>query len=86
MRGQTTTADYPATLATPRQKALYDNLGEDEQLAMMVEEAVRYTARDGWKDHFLKEKAVENALKRQLSGTDYDFTQIMAILKANDDA
>jgi type I restriction enzyme R subunit len=83
--GQTKSTDYPTSLTTPRQKSLYDNLGEDEQLAISVEDAVRYNARDGWKDHHLKERAVERALKKELEGTDYDLAKIMTIVKANED-
>lgn len=85
MRGQTQQTEYPAELNSSRQKALYDNLGGDKNLAMNVEDAVRYNARDGWKDSPIKERAVKQALKKQLAGTDYDLAKIMAILKANAD-
>lgn len=85
MRGQTKQADYPKVLNSPRQKALYDNLGKDLELSLAMESAVQYNAKDGWKDNKLKERAVVNAIKKNLKGTPYDLAKIMAIVKANAD-
>jgi type I restriction enzyme R subunit len=43
-------AAYPKSLDTPAKKALYDNLGKDEALALAVDTAVRKNAQAGWRD------------------------------------
>ena len=43
-------AAYPPSLNTPATKALYDNLGKDEALALAVDKAVRDNAQAGWRD------------------------------------
>jgi len=50
-----------------------------------MDRAVKYSAKDGWKDNEMKERAVVNAVKKQLQGTDYDLKKIMALVKANAD-
>lgn len=41
---------YPDTIDTKGKQALYDNLGEDEDLASRVHEAILYKALDGFRD------------------------------------
>jgi type I restriction enzyme R subunit len=43
-------AAYPPSFNTPAKKALYDNLGKDEALALAVDAAVRKNAQAGWRD------------------------------------
>jgi type I restriction enzyme R subunit len=43
-------AAYPKSLNMPAMKALYDNLGKDETLALAVDAAVRKNAQAGWRD------------------------------------
>jgi len=43
-------AAYPKSLNTPAKKALYDNLGKNEALALAVDTAVRKNAQAGWRD------------------------------------
>jgi type I restriction enzyme R subunit len=40
---------YPGTIKTPGRKALYDNLGRNEDLALAVDEAIRSSRQDGWR-------------------------------------
>lgn len=56
---------YPQPIATPRLRAFYDNLGQDEQRAMAVEEAFTASAQDGWNSgNAKKERIVANAIRR----------------------
>ncbi|HAF55509.1 MAG TPA: restriction endonuclease subunit R, partial [Thauera sp.] len=57
---------YPASLTTPARKALYDNLGRDETLALAVDEAIRSSRQDGWRDNPMKTKRVRNAIRSVL--------------------
>lgn len=60
-------ADYPKTLNTGAKRALYDNLGKDEDLALAVDYAVQSTKRDEWRGHKVKEKEVRYAVKQVLN-------------------
>lgn len=54
---------YPATLTTPGQRALYDNLDQDEQLAMAVDQAIKDHRQDDWADNLFKTRRVRNAIR-----------------------
>ncbi len=60
---------YPAPVNTPAKRALYDNLGKDENLALDVDAAVRAKAQDGWRANAFKVKAVRNAIKDVLEAS-----------------
>jgi type I restriction enzyme R subunit len=58
---------YPEPIKTPSQRALYDNLEKDVELALAVDYAVMTSKKDGWRGHKVKEKEVRYAVKRVLS-------------------
>ena len=49
---------YPTALDTRAKRALYDNLGNDEQLAVMVDYAVMSSKKDDWRGNKIKEREV----------------------------
>jgi type I restriction enzyme R subunit len=49
---------YPASLDTGAKRALYDNLGNDEGLALTLDGAIRRTKKDGWRGNTIKEREV----------------------------
>jgi type I restriction enzyme R subunit len=49
---------YPSSLKTNAQRALYDNLGSNEELAISLDEAIKRTKKDGWRGHKIKEREV----------------------------
>jgi type I restriction enzyme, R subunit len=57
---------YPKTMNTPGKRALYDNLGKDEALAIAVDAAVRTSRQDDWRSNPFKIKKVKNAIKAVL--------------------
>jgi len=57
-------ARYPETVNTPGKQALYDNLGEDEAIALAVHEAVTSTKQDGWMHNPIKTRMVRIAIKK----------------------
>ena len=59
--------DYPSTLNSSAKRALYDNLGKDEDLAIAVDYAVLTSKKDDWRGHKVKEKEVRYAVKRVLN-------------------
>ena len=79
-----TRVKYPASLDTKGKRALYDNLGQDEELALRVHDAVKANARDGFRDVSnggLKMKAVRKAVRAVLSDvTEGKIDEIMQII------
>lgn len=59
--------EYPSALNTGAKRALYDNLGKDEDLALAIDHAVLSSKKDGWRGHKMKEKEVRYALRRILN-------------------
>jgi type I restriction enzyme R subunit len=57
---------YPATMNTRGRRALYDNLGKDEALALAVDTAVRASRQDDWRSNPFKIKRVRNAIRAAL--------------------
>lgn len=58
----TASTRYPSTLNTSGQRVLYDNLGQDEQKALAVHDAVVHTKKDGWRKNKIKEREVGYAI------------------------
>jgi type I restriction enzyme, R subunit len=59
-------ASYPKSLDTPAKRALYDNLGKNEKLALEVDEAIRASRQDDWRSNTRKIKKVKLAIKSAL--------------------
>jgi type I restriction enzyme R subunit len=57
---------YPTTMNTPGKRALYDNLGRNEALALAVDSAVRGGRQDDWRSNPFKIKRVRNAIRAAL--------------------
>jgi len=53
---------YPKVINIPGKRALYDNLGGDEKLALDVDAAVRTSRQDDWRGNSFKVKKVRNAI------------------------
>ena len=56
-------SQYPQSLQTSAQIALYDNLNQNETLALAIDAAIRHSKRDGWRGNKFKEREVKNAIK-----------------------
>lgn len=54
---------YPPTMNTPAKRALYDNLGKNEQLAVNIDGSIRQVKKDDWRGNRFKEKEVRNAIR-----------------------
>ncbi len=53
---------YPSRINSPAKRALYDNLGRLEQLALWVDAAVVDSKQDDWRGNRIKTKMVRNAI------------------------
>lgn len=62
------TEETPEVIQTNAQKALYNNLGKDETLAMLVDEAVKNSKRDGFRGNLAKEREIKFAIYNTLKG------------------
>ncbi|MCW5678332.1 MAG: HsdR family type I site-specific deoxyribonuclease [Xanthobacteraceae bacterium] len=54
---------YPASLNTGAKRALYDNLGSDEALALAIDTAINKVKKDDWRGNKFKEREVRNAIR-----------------------
>ncbi len=56
---------YPKSLNTRARRALYDTLGQNEQLAIEVDRAIQQAKKDGWRDgnNIVKEREVLYAIQ-----------------------
>ena len=61
-----TPGGYPGTIKTPAQRALFNNLGNDEGKALAVDAAIRNGLQDGWRSNSAKTKRVRNAIRAVL--------------------
>lgn len=76
---------YPSAIDTKGKQALYDNLDRDGELALKVHEAVKGSAKYGFRDLSgggIKMKAVRKAVKKVLpdSISPEKFSEIMDVI------
>lgn len=62
----TASKSYPALINSPARKALYDNLNDDESLAIAVDEAIKRGLKDDWRGHKRKTKGIRNEVEAVL--------------------
>ena len=60
--------NYPAPLDTSAKRALYDNLGSDQRLALAVDAAIRAAVQDDWRGNAFKLRRVRNAIRATFEG------------------
>jgi len=61
------TGSYPVSANTPGKRALFDNLGKNELLAIAVDGAVRGARQDDWRNNPVKVRMVKNAIRTVLA-------------------
>jgi type I restriction enzyme R subunit len=76
---------YPASLDTAARRALYDNLGRDEALALKVDHAVRDNMQDGWRTNVMKTKRVRQAIAGVLEGDEAGIDRALELVKNQND-
>jgi type I restriction enzyme R subunit len=75
---------YPNLLNTRARRALYDNLGKNEQLAIALDAKIQQTKKDGWRGNRIKEREVRYAIYEVLK--DETLTnQILELVKNQDE-
>ena len=71
---------YPEMLNTAAKRALYDNLGKAEGLALAVDGAVRASKQDDWRGNHFKIKMVKNAIKGALKDHEVLTEQVLELV------
>ena len=74
---------YPESIKTPGMRALYDNLGQNEYLAIRAHEIIRENAIVGFRDNRLKQRKLIKALAKLLG--DEMAQKIYDIIKLHDE-
>ncbi len=59
--------NYPTKINANALKTLYDNLDEDEALALEIDACIRDNKKDGWVGHHQKEKNLKIALRKTIN-------------------
>lgn len=67
VRKPNTTTEYPASLDNGAKRALYDNLGRNEALAIELDQKILTTKKDSWRGHKIKINEVRVAITDVLS-------------------
>jgi type I restriction enzyme R subunit len=73
--------NYPRALDTAAKRALYDNLGRTELLALAVDGAIRNATQDDWRANKLKTRLVRNAIRSVLEQRRDEALQVLADLQ-----
>lgn len=71
---------YPEGVATEGQKALYDNLDNNKGLTLLIDDTVKYTAKDGWRENQIKEKQIAFEIQKKLPD-DVSISLVMEVIK-----
>lgn len=74
---------YPECIKTPGMRALYDNLGQNEYLAIRAHEVIKKNALVGFRDNRMKQKKIIRALAKLLG--DEMAQKIYDIIKLHDE-
>ena len=80
----TSSQSYPSSINTRAKQALYDNLDNDENLSILLDEAVKYNKLDGWRDGGIKEKKLRIEVNN-IVGDPEKTMNIMEIIKAQNE-
>ena len=73
--------DTPTSLDTPGKRALFGMLGQDEALALRIDDAVKRTRPDGWRGVLAREQIVKKALYEVLQDV-AEVERVFAVIKA----
>jgi type I restriction enzyme, R subunit len=83
--GRETGTSYPDAIKSSAQKALYDNLRQDVELAVALDEGIRYIRKDAWRDNKFKTKEVrlmvEDILEQKGIVTPDEIDAIFEVIK-----
>jgi type I restriction enzyme R subunit len=73
--------DTPKTLNTPGRRALYNNLNQNEALALQIDEAVKRVRPADWRGHQARENQIKREALLPLLGNLAEVERIFLIIK-----
>lgn len=75
-----TNTTYPSSINSPAKRALYDNLNQNEELALSMDTRIKETKKDGWRDNKFKLRQVKYAIAEELEKHNLDEPPVEYIL------
>ena len=78
------TNEYPSSLISPAKRALYDNLDNNEIMALALDNVIHSNKLDGWRDGGIKEKKLRIAIN-EIIKDDEKTGELMKIIKAQNE-
>ncbi len=78
-----TAFEYPISINTRGRRALYDNLGENEDLAILLDKKIREEAPDGWRGDRVKERMVKYLIKEHMDDESAD--EVFQLIKMQEE-
>jgi type I restriction enzyme R subunit len=84
VKNPASTMTYPAALNTRAKRALYNNLGNDEERALAVDSIIRKVKKDSWRGNKIKEREVLYAIQDVLQDKDLA-SRIFELVKNQDE-
>lgn len=81
VKRETGESAYPKGVDTPAKRALFDNLEQNEELALALDAEVRRVKQDGWRGNRLREKELKLAVQRILPHA-FDLDAFIELLKS----
>lgn len=82
IRTEQKVSNYPSSLDTNSKRALYDNFGQDEALAIKIDNAIRMTKKADWIGDRVKEREVANAIRKSTTGHELDIQEVIELAQA----
>jgi type I restriction enzyme R subunit len=76
--------DLPESIQTPAQRALYNNLGKDESLAISIDKAIKRVKKADWRGNHNKENEIKAVIYKILKDKD-EVERIFPIIKQQND-
>jgi type I restriction enzyme R subunit len=73
--------DTPERLNTPGRRALYNNLNQDEELALKIDQVVKRVRPDGWRGHQARENEIKRALLPLLQNDVAEVERVFLIIR-----
>jgi type I restriction enzyme R subunit len=61
---------YPAIINSDAKRALYDNLGKNEDLALELNDKILYVREDEWRGHLIKKRKIKKVIREVLGSYD----------------
>ena len=76
---------YPSSMDSRSKRSLYDNLDQNEELAIRIDTAIRHTKKANWVGNTFKEREVKNAIREEIGEYKVNLDEIVDLVKEQDE-